>query len=289
MTSQEAEIHEPEVVRESTALARPSNPTTINDLAAHERGLEIVQQRLQVLEALRLASIKLTMPNDWTLFKGKDDRVTAYLGDQGCDRIKKLWGIQISNLSPIDRIIDDQNEGEYACRITGDGACAVTGEAVFAMEGIRYSTEKYATEKPEGIQRLVAVQKAARANLDGSITRELAGMKSIPVEELDRAWAGTGRSSSSCNLGRGFGGGNERAGAANEQHGIDGADLPECDVCRIPLVWRNGKDGKPGFFGCKNWASHKETKVIVSLERAKEIAASKRKAATAAREPGQEG
>lgn len=278
---------EPEVVEESRDLARPATSTSIADLSALEvgRGVEIINQRLEILETLRGASIKLTMPNDWTLFKAPDGRVTGYLGDQGCDRIKKLWGIQISNLSQMDRIEDEKHPDEFAYRISGDGSCGLTGEAVFEMEGIRYSTERYATEKPEGIQRVVAVQKAARANLDGSITRELAGMKSVPIEELDKAW-GAGKALAMCNKGRGYGTADERAGAANAQHGIDPGDIPSCDVCQIKLVWRPGKDGKEGFFGCTKYASHPETKIIVQLSKLKEKLAKK---AAAAREPGTEG
>src|SRR3990167_9733075 len=178
----------PEVVEETRDLVRPSVPTTINELASHERGVAIVEQRLQIFNTMRVASIQLTMPNDWTLFKADDGRVSGYLGDQGCDRIKKLWGISVINLGKMERIDDLEHPGEFAYRITGDGTCGLTGEAVFGMEGVRYSTERYALEKPEGIQRTVAVQKAARANLDGGITRELAGLKSVPAEEIDSAW-----------------------------------------------------------------------------------------------------
>src|SRR5215475_1380387 len=93
-------VHEPEVVDEERGLElrRPSIPATINELAAlgDKKGLAIVEARSEILHALRIASIKLTMPNDWSLFRAVDERgetITAFLGDQGCDRIKKLWGI----------------------------------------------------------------------------------------------------------------------------------------------------------------------------------------------------
>jgi hypothetical protein len=132
------------------------------------------------------------------------------------------------------------------------------------MEGVRYSTDDFARQKPEGIQRRVAVQKAARANLDGSITRELAGMRSVPVQELDQAWAGTWKSTSSCALGRGFSSKDARMGAPDETTaGIAPADVPVCDLCQIKLVYRPAKK----FWGCPNYKNHPETKVIVDHQK----------------------
>jgi hypothetical protein len=295
---EETTEHEPEVIARdrSLELRRPSIPTDINELANLEenRGKEIIEHRAAILENLRIASIKLTVPRDWTLFKNREGVVTGFLGDEGCDRVKKLWGIQIDGLSQPERIppTGTASDGAFAWAMRGDGHCKITGESVYDMEGVRYSNERYAEEKPDGIQREVAVKKAARANLDGGIARELMGMKSVPIEELDNAWKGGWKNSSLCNKGRGFGSADERAGSgASSAHGIDPQDIPECDVCRIPLVWRAGKGDKEGFFGCRNWEKHKDTKVIVQLSKAKELAEKKKATAAAAqtREPGAEG
>lgn len=299
MSAEPNDVHEPEVISdESHALARPSVPTTINELASldKERGVEIVQQRLQIFNTMRVASIQLTMPNDWTLFRSTDggvERISGFLGDQGCDRIKKLWGIQVTNIGTMERIEDDKHPGEFAYRITGDGTCGLTGEAVFDMEGIRYSTEKYATEKPEGIQRVVAVQKAARANLDGGITRELAGMKSVPIEELDAAWNSakdTWKKSSLCNKGRGFGSKDQRLGKGDEKSGgVDPQDIPLCDICNVKLTYRAGKkeDNSDAWFGCPTYQKHPNDKVTISLAKLKENIA--KRPPTTRREPGDEG
>lgn len=284
---------EPEVVEESRDLVRPSVPTTINELASHERGVQIIEQRLVIFNTMRVASIQLSMPNDWTLFKTEDGRISGYLGDQGCDRIKKLWGISVTP-GKMERIDDLEHPGEFAYRITGDGTCGLTGEAVFDMEGVRYSTERYALEKPEGIQRSVAVQKAARANLDGGICRELAGLKSVPSEELDSAWKAskeTWKKTELCNKGRGFGSAVQRAGGA-AAHGIDGADIPNCEACEnskpsvlVKLVFRTGKDDREGFFGCPNWEKHKDKKVIIPLSKLKTQIEERNKQS---RQPGEE-
>jgi hypothetical protein len=286
--SDETIVHEPEIVDEhAMELRKPSIPTTINELAAldDKKGLAIVEARSEILQALRVASIKLTMPADWTLFRAVDDRgetITGFLGDQGCDRVKKLWGIQIDNISEPVRI--EAKDGTFAYQLTGDGKCGVTGECVFDMEGVRYSNERYAEEKPEGIQREVAVRKAARANLDGGITRELAGLKSVPVEELDKAWEGSWRKSSMCAKGRGFGSKNTRMGQGDEKTAdIDPADIPICEVCKTKLVFR--PNGKPPFWGCSTYQKHPDNKQTVEHDKLLKQIADRKKVQ---RQPGDE-
>lgn len=282
----ENDIVEPEIVEKETAIQRAPLAVTVTDLAAldDKAGLARIEQLGEIINSLRVISLKLTMPTDWVLFKSPDGAITGFLGDSGCDRIKKLWGIQVENLGKMERIEVEGQSEEFAFRITGDGHSKVTGESVYEMEGIRYSSEPYAQQKPEGVQRIIAVQKAARANLDGGITRELAGLKSIPVEELTKAWEGSWKKWEMCAKGRGFGTGDARTGSgASSEHGIDPQDIPHCDVCQKPLVWRS----KNKFFGCPTYDKHPETKVIVDLAKAKELAAKKN--AAKKRDPGEEG
>ncbi len=265
--SEEERAIEPEVIEPSTDLVRPSTPINVNELASLEgtRGLHIVEQRTQILETLRVAALKLTMPNDWVLFKSPDGAVTGFLQDSGCDRVKKLFGIQIDNLGDME-LIEDSEAKEFAFSIKGEGHCALTGEHVYDMEGVRYSTEPFAQQKPEGIQRRVAVQKAARANLDGGITRELTGLKSVPVEELTKAWDGSWKKWEMCSKGRGFGTGEQRIGAGGATSGgLDAADIPTCSVCKDEpkLVFRPAKGDRAAFWGCKNYESHPKDKVFI--------------------------
>jgi hypothetical protein len=285
------EIVEPEIVEESRELARPSVPTNVNELAALDegRGVRIIEQRAQILETLRVAALKLIMPSDVTLFKSPDGIVTGFIGDSGCDRIKKLFGIRIEHLSAMERI-EEPETGLFAYRITGDGVCGITGEAVFDMEGIRYSNEPYAQQKTEGLQRIVAVQKAARANLDGGITRELAGLKSIPSQEFERAWDGSWKKLEMCAKGRGYGSGAERSGAQVQQSSeIDVKYQPKCEVCHEPMKFvpaGKAQSGKPysAFWGCAKDRTHKPT--IPHEQALKE--AGRMKAEEAARQPGDE-
>lgn len=278
--SEPNEIHEPEVVEEETAVARAPLAVTVTELAALEGkvGIARIEQLGDIINSLRVISLKLTMPTDWVLFKSPEGSVTGFLGDSGCDRIKKLWGVQVDNLGLMERIEVDSNPGEFAFRITGDGSSRVTGESVYSMEGIRYSTEPYAQQKPEGIQRIVAVQKAARANLDGGITRELAGLKSIPVEELTAAWAGSWKKWEMCSKGRGFGSGAERQGAQVQQSEIPVEFQPKCDTCHGAMKFvkaGTSTQGKPydAFWACTN-REHKGTvKHVQALAEAKRMQA----------------
>lgn len=285
MSAEETKVHEPEIVDDtSIELRKPSIPTTINELASlGAKGKAVIEAKKEILQTLRIASIQLTMPNDWVLFRVIDERgdtITGFLSDQGCDRIKKMWGIKIHNLTEPERI--ESPDGVFAYRITGDGFSETVGEAALNMEGIRYSNERYADEKTEGIQREVAVRKAARANLDGGIVREIAGLKSVPIQELDKCWEGTWKKSAMCAKGRGFGSKDTRLGAADEQTGgVDPADVPICEHCKVKLVFRPAKGDRGAFYGCPNYAKHPQQKVFVDhAELMKQIAERKKLAAT---------
>jgi len=105
------------------------------------------------------------------------------------------------------------------------------------------------------------VRKAARANLDGGVTRELAGMKSVPVEEIAAAWEGTPKKIEACRHGRGFGTRDERLGARSEK--APDVDPPVCPHCGSTGVFREGKNGRPGFYGCPKYKTHESQRWIV--------------------------
>jgi hypothetical protein len=74
--------------------------------------------------------------------------------------------------------------------VTGSGRCKLTRQVLEDVEGGRSSTDDFCRGK-SGAELELLVRKAARANLDGNITRELAGMKSVPITEIEAAWVGT--------------------------------------------------------------------------------------------------
>jgi len=235
------------------ALRRPDIPTDLNELAARKsEAIEIIDARAAVLATLRKAAIRATAPEDWILFKAPDEhggQIVAYLQDCGADRVRDLYGIEIENVSTPEKIATtDPKVFHYIVR--ADGFCKLTRQRVEAIEGGRSSTEDFCREKT-GVDLELAVRKAARANLDGGITRELAGLKSVPLDELRAVWDGTSKKIENCRKGRGFGTGDERRGA----EAID-ADLvpPKCHLCRKDMQLRRGSKGP--FYSCPDYKDH---------------------------------
>ena len=244
--AEKTEPIEPEVVTEQKEqqpkqgdLAKPGTPVSVDDLALLEigRGEQIVLQRAQILATSRAASIRQTEPNDWTLFKTESGQEYGYLGDQGCQRIKRIWGIQLSNLGPLPNdpyyeFREGKEETEYSCRMTGDGYCELTKEHFFALEGVRYSDDPSALQQPAGQRRRDHVATITRRNLEGRLTRRAGGLEAVPVEELAKNWEGTWKKIAMCNHGRGYGSRAERMGAQVQQSDeLRPGEEPICEQC----------------------------------------------------------
>lgn len=267
---------------------------TIEDLLAMEgeKGLIYAQQKETLLRIMREASIRMTHPEDWVLFKRREDesgpgRVTAYLSDAGCKRIKRFWGIEVV---PCDggaefakeKIIDKES-GIFAFVVTGDGRCHATGDRIFAEEGVRRSDEDFVKGK-KGIQLEIEVRKASFANLHGGITRSLTGLGNLPATYLDDVWLkeGKGKTTAHCAKGRGFGSQDARVGMAD----VDYGDAPTCQQkgCGRKMVLRPGKGDRGPFWGCPNYQQCGQ-KPINAVARPKDAAAHEN---GAQRQPGDE-
>jgi hypothetical protein len=274
-------------------LRRPSIPTSLAELAALKgEAVEIIEARIRVLETARKAAIRATHPEDWLLFKAPDDQggqIVGYLQDSGCERVRDIFGISISNVSSPEKI-SAADPGEFHYVVRGDGHCTLTAQMIEAIEGGRSSTEDFCKDKT-GAALELAVRKAARANLDGQIVRELAGLAGVPSAELEAAWTGTHKVVDRCRRGRGFGSRNERLGANTTRGGAPDVEPPVCPHCNAKGVYRPGKDGRGAFYGCPNYAKHSDKKFIVNADEwvAKQQAAAPKPAqsaaASAAKEP----
>jgi len=268
-------------------------PTTIGELATL-RGtapLDVIEARVQIVETLRRASIRATHPEDWLLFKAPDEaggQIVGYLQDAGCDRVRDLWGIEIFGIGRPEKIAGDQ-PGVFHYVITGNGRCKLTKQTVEAMEGGRSSTDDFCKDRT-GADLELSVRKAARANLDGNITRELAGLKAVPIEEIERAWTGTAKKTAQCRHGRGFGSRSERLGA--EPASAPDVQAPKCGVCGALSRYRPASGSRGAFYGCPNYQKHADRKWTMDaakwIEQAKKTAAAA-PAEPATREPGAEG
>ena len=260
---------EPEIIERPNALElrRPDVPVDLNDLAAlRAEGVQIIQSRQLILETLRKAAIRVTSPADWVLYKAPEEaggQIVGYLQDCGCDRLRDLYGIEIFNVLPAEKFsADDPNVFHYL--IKGSGRCKLTGQILEEVEGGRASDDDVCKGK-KGIALELLVRKSARANLDGNITRELSGLKSVPIEELEQAWEGTKKKIEQCRKGRGFGTAAERLGA-NKETAPD-VEPPTCPHCQPPntvkLKYREGKGNRGAFYGCPNYEKHPQQKIIV--------------------------
>lgn len=257
--TQEAEIPfaEAEIVQDEKGKALA--PSTLSQLAGQlDRGLDIIKARAAILETARRAAIRMTSPEDWLLFKDKEGRTVGYLQDAGCDRVRDVYGIEVFDISKPEKI--QIGTAEFMYVITGSGRCHLTGQVVESIEGGRSSTDDYIVRQNPpliGSQMELAVRKSARANLDGGITRALAGLQSVPLEEITEAYRGdTKKTRARFREGRGFSSGAERRGAAVESEW--NGEAPNCPTCNAKMVYKSGgltKDGRAygAFWSCSTY------------------------------------
>jgi hypothetical protein len=244
-------------------LRRPDIPVTLSELAALKgEAIEVIEARVQVLETLRKASIRATSPEDWLLFKAPEEQggqIVGYLQDCGADRVRDLYGIEIFDVSKPEKIVGN-DPAIFHYLISASGRCKLTRQVVEMMEGGRSSTDDFCNGKT-GTELELLVRKAARANLDGNITRELAGMKSVPINDLQEAWTGTKKLIDHCRRGRGFGTRDERVGGRSEK--APDVEPPVCPHCKSKGVYRPAKDNRKAFYGCPQYGKHPNEKFIV--------------------------
>lgn len=263
-----------EIVPPDTGIAR-TQAATIEELSQTEEGIVKLNRGLEMMRVLRTASIAATFPHDWVLFRAAEptgDRITGYCQDAGCQRFADFWGIEIFDLEDFIKS-EDPDTKEFSWSITGSGLSKRTAQMVTGITGVRYSYEDFITKRKLNRLRIDAeVKKAARANLHGSIIRALAGMKSVPVEELDQVWGQSEMSkyknSKLCPHGRGFGSQAERQGAQVQQaDDIQPGEEPLCEQCNPPKKMKfvaageSRSSGKPyaAFWSCSAQGSNHKT------------------------------
>jgi len=253
--------------QETIALRRPDVPVTLAELAARKgEAIEILEARIEILRMLHKAALRAIAPEDVLLFKSPDEQggqITGYLQDCGAERVRDFFGIEIFGVSAPEKILTN-DPAVFHYIIRGSGRCKLTRQTIEAVEGGRSSTDDFCKDK-KGAELELAVRKAARANLDGRIVRELAGLSNISAEDLRQAWEGTSKKLEQCRRGRGFGTRSERLGATSEK--APDVDPPVCAHCGTTGVYRPATDKRRAFYGCPKWDSHKDKKFIVDAEK----------------------
>lgn len=239
-------------------LRSPKVPVSLVELATMKgQAIEIIQARVQVWETARKAALRLTWPEDWLLFRDREGRVIGFLSDAGCERVRGILGIEIFGISRPEKIAGADPLDFYYV-ITGSGRCALTNQIVENIEGGRSSKDDVC-KNVTGAALDMLVRKSARANLDGGITRELAGLGSVPSEEIAAAWEGSGRKVDNCRRGRGFGSGAERAGAdLDTGAGVKQSEGPKCPKCGASMKFKPAGQTKAGkkygaFWSCSQY------------------------------------
>jgi hypothetical protein len=100
-------------------------------------------------------------------------------------------------------------DGNFVYIVTGSGRCGLTQESLENVEGARSSADDFITRQNpplKGAQLEMAVRKAARANLEGNITRKLAGLGSVPYLEIEAIFKeDKAKTADRFRRGRGFG------------------------------------------------------------------------------------
>jgi len=230
------------IAEEANRLTRQAaEAVTVEALAAldENRGILIIQRRLEILELARKGSIARTFPRDWVLFKA-DSGIYAYLQDSGCERIKDIWGINVEHVSEFKT--EEQADGTIVYLIWGDGSCNLTRSRVEHVLGSRDIGSMAMGRSDVPLSQLkIDTMKAARSNLDGSIIRHLAGLANVPIEEINRIMSRPENEQSGFNLGRGFGSQADRQ--SQEADKGDYGTPPNCEKCGKPLKLLQGKYG----------------------------------------------
>jgi hypothetical protein len=241
-------------------------PGTLADLANRQhQGVTIIEARAAIINTARAAAIKMTRPEDWLLFRDPTPLLeVGYLQDCGCDRVRDVFGIDIFDVERPER--QELSSGEFMYVVTGSGRSRLTQQVLERVEGGRASTDDFILkQKPplEGAQKELAVRKAARANLDGNITRELSGLKSVPLHEILSVFGGD-LFRSRFREGRGYGPGSTPASAPERTPQASASEAraaaPVCPKCHIPMKFQPAGTNKSGkeyaaFWGCKNFRS----------------------------------
>ena len=243
-----------------------SGPLTIMDLAIAKGGPKaVVDTMIEIMETFRRGAIRLTSPEDWILFRSIDKQsgselIIGYLQDKGCERVAKLYGVRVYDVSDAVRM-DGDNADDYSYMQTASGECARTGEAIEKQIGSRSSTDDIAAQwREEGMsenQIEIKVQKSCRANLDGNLIRALTGLNSVPLDDLMEAWKGTSKTWKQCVRGRGWTGFIE-TGKLSDVGGTDAGEMmagkinPKCPKCGSGMKYRKKGNWGP-WYSCSKY------------------------------------
>jgi hypothetical protein len=204
----DAEILEAEAKATETALALPKGgqlqtvPGDRGLTLTHPDIIHMMERRVSTLQNLRLAAIKATRPDDWTLFRPKEGEPQGICGKAGCTKIGQLYGVQILNPTPVEIVTDGDKK---VAQCFGDGYCALTGQIYPGLRGYRVAGERFTGRDPGEVGSQDLIQ-AARTALETKAVRILTGLVKVSLSELAAAWGlSLEETQSRCVRGAGYG------------------------------------------------------------------------------------
>lgn len=213
---------EPYDVGEALVKVQTTIPGTLDAIASqNERAMAIIESRVEVLDKLRLWSIKMTDEHDWVLYRREDDDglrvISGYLQDQGCRRIAAFWGVEDLQVSEPQRIEttgagrcklagpdipgeDNPHNGLHARQVDCDGWIEIKNWYYVVRGSARSNFSHQVTESLEGMasgeddflkknkkpgpSAEMWARGAARTRWDGKAVRALSGLKNILIATI---------------------------------------------------------------------------------------------------------
>lgn len=233
----------PAVVEQDMAY----RPTTLDQALLEvgpERVAEIVKGKINALTEIRRAALRATSPQDWVLFKDRDENVKAHLCDSGARKVAQFYGISVGNVRvrgkdgwlpakdhvptpwPVpDALLTDEQRTSgvklHAVYLCVDGFSRVTGDVVRDVVFGRRTDEQFIGRA----DRLDDLVKSTRTGADAKVCRILAGMTAVESWELEEVWQGSRKSLDGCRKGHGYGTSSERGASKVAEEGV--ADAAE--------------------------------------------------------------
>jgi hypothetical protein len=230
------------------ARAAASEQSLVEQLQTMENYATIVKRRMELLDSVRLAALRRTRPQDWVLFKDKEEQVVALLADSGVNLVAEAYGVVIDNLRPTgadgrfqpEKEVDDK--GHLTFRAWCDVISKVNGRQVQSMEASIRDDEEFTGRRVNDRGEIAArgpkaleqdLRAALYTRLRSKAVRAVCGMTRVPAPEIEVAWKGTENKMANARKGHGYGRTAERTAERVAEEGVgDRADKLRDEILR---------------------------------------------------------
>lgn len=217
-----------QVLRPSSVQATESE-SLIAQLTRLENGRQLFRLRTEMIQDCHRDALRATRPQDWVASRGRDGSVTAMIQSSGARLVGQIFGVEIFNVRPLDRdgcfeprVVPLDDQGEFTLRAWCSARSHATGAFEEQIEASRSSKEKFLGRDSDEVGDSDH-RSAVRTLLHTKAVRILCGMQNVPLEDLERAWEGTGKSIQQVTQGHGFGRAAERGAQRVAEAGVGDA------------------------------------------------------------------